>query len=255
VPEADRRGRAVEDARALVAEWFPDARAAWLGGSLVLGLATPGSDLDVTVLLPGPPAPFRESRHFGGWPVELFVHTETSLRHYLESEAAAGKPTMPRLVGAGVLLTDTDGSGSRWRARAKDLLDAGPPPLGPDDLATARYGVSDGIDDIVHARDGHELLASATETTDAAARLLLRSQRHWSGRGKWLVRELRDLDARSGTRWAHRHDDALRAAVRADVSGAIAFATAVLDRVGGPLFEGHRQAGTDPAAPRPDGPA
>ena len=76
----DVRG-AVADARALVAQWFPEARAAWLGGSVVLGSATPGSDLDVTVLLPGPPAPFRDSRRYRGGPVELCVHTETALGH------------------------------------------------------------------------------------------------------------------------------------------------------------------------------
>ncbi|MFI2230553.1 nucleotidyltransferase domain-containing protein [Nocardia testacea] len=48
-------------ARSLVCERFPGARAAWPGGSTVLGMATPTSDLDISVLLDGPPAPYRES--------------------------------------------------------------------------------------------------------------------------------------------------------------------------------------------------
>ena len=67
---------AVASARGLVVDRFPGARAAWLAGSVVTGTATPGSDLDVTVLLPGEPAPYRESMRWDGWPVELFVHTE-----------------------------------------------------------------------------------------------------------------------------------------------------------------------------------
>lgn len=63
-------------ARRLVTERFPDARAAWLGGSVARGQATLTSDLDVTVLLGRPPAPYRESLTYAGWPVEIFAHTE-----------------------------------------------------------------------------------------------------------------------------------------------------------------------------------
>ncbi|MGH3996239.1 MAG: nucleotidyltransferase domain-containing protein [Pseudonocardiaceae bacterium] len=51
------RGAGPEVARRLVAEWFPQARTAWVGGSVARGDETSNSDLDVTVLLEGPPAP------------------------------------------------------------------------------------------------------------------------------------------------------------------------------------------------------
>ncbi|MFC0627973.1 nucleotidyltransferase domain-containing protein [Kribbella deserti] len=70
---------ALEVAARLVGERFPGALAAWLGGSVARGTATRTSDLEITVLLAGPPAPYRESLEYGGWPVELFVHTEASL--------------------------------------------------------------------------------------------------------------------------------------------------------------------------------
>lgn len=239
---------AVEDARALVAQWFPDARAAWLGGSVVLGHATPGSDLDVTVLLPGPPAPYRDSRRYRGWPVELFVHTETSLGFYVRRDAAEGRPTMPRLVGRSEVLLDTDGSGAQWRATARALLSAGPPPLAGDDLASFRYAVTDAMDDVTHAHDAHERLVTATMLADEAAHLLLHGAGHWWGRGKWVARELADLDARDGTDWRPRHEQALVTAAAGDASLLLAFADDVLARHGGPLFEGHRLSGTDPAA-------
>ena len=239
---------ALGDARALVEQWFPEARAAWLGGSVGLGLATPGSDLDVTVLLPGPPAPFRDSRRFRGWPVELFVHTETSLDFYVRRDAAGGRPTMPRLVGVSEVLVDTDGSGEQWRLTARALLAAGPPRLAGDDLASLRYAVTDAMDDVTHAHDAHERLVTATLLADEAAHLLLHGAGHWWGRGKWVARELADLDRRHGTDWRPRHEQALVTAVAGDVSLLLAFADDVLTRHGGPLFEGHRLAGTDPAA-------
>ena len=239
---------AVTDAGRLVEEWFPHARAAWLGGSVVGGGATSGSDLDVTVLLAGPPAPMRDSRRYAAWPVELFVHTETSLRHYVERDVAGGRPTMARLVGRSVVLVDTDGSGLEWQERCAELLAAGPPPLEGDDLASARYAVTDLLDDLVHAHDPHEQLVTATLLADTAAQLLLRGGRHWWGRGKWVARELADLDEHDGTQWRTRHEVALRSAAAGDTAPLVAFTTDVLERHGGPLFEGHRLAGTDPAA-------
>jgi hypothetical protein len=238
---------AVEDARALVALWFADARAAWLGGSVVLGQDTPGSDLDVTVLLEGPPAPFRDSRRYRGWPVELFVHTETSLDFYARRDASSGRPTMTRLLGCSQVLLDTDGSGLQWQATARALLSAGPPRLAGDELASLRYAVTDAMDDVTHAHDAHERLVTATMLADEAAHLLLHGARHWWGRGKWVARELADLDARDGTDWRPRHEQALVTAAAGDVSLLLAFADDVLAQHGGPLFEGHRLAGTDPA--------
>ena len=246
---------AVDDARALVARWFPEAGAAWLGGSVVLGSATPGSDLDVTVLLPGPPAPYRDARRFRDWPVELFVHTETSLGHYVRRDVAGGRPTMVRLLGRSVVLLDNDGSGAQWQRTAQQLLAAGPHRLTGDDLATMRYAVTDLLDDVTHAHDAHERLVCAVLLADEAAHLLLHGSGHWWGRGKWVARELADFDERENTSWRERHEKALVTAAAGDVSLLLAFADDVLARHGGPLFEGFRLAGTDPAAPPDPGSA
>jgi hypothetical protein len=238
--------RAVADARAAVAEWFPECRAAWLGGSVVRGMATAGSDLDITVLLEGPPAPFRDSRRYAAWPVELFVHTETSLAHYVDRETTSGRPTLARLVGHSLILADTDGTGAEWRTRCAELLDAGPGELDPETHASLRYAVTDLVDDLVHARSAHEALVTATLLADEAARLLLAGERHWWGRGKWVARELADLDAGSGSTWAERHETALREAARGRPEALVDLSREVLARNGGPLFEGHRLSGTDP---------
>ncbi|HLT61340.1 MAG TPA: nucleotidyltransferase domain-containing protein, partial [Microlunatus sp.] len=88
----------VDLARGLVQERFPGLRAGWLGGSFVAGTATATSDLDVTVLLSGPPAPYRESLLYEGRPVELFVQTEESLAHFCELDRDRRRPSTLRLV-------------------------------------------------------------------------------------------------------------------------------------------------------------
>jgi hypothetical protein len=238
--------RAVADARAAVAEWFPECRAAWLGGSVVQGMATAGSDLDITVLLEGPPAPFRDSRRYAAWPVELFVHSEPSLEAYIGREVAGRRPTLPRLVGESVVLVDQDGSGTRWQRHCAALLRVGPSPLSDDDRASMRYAVTDLLDDLTHARDAAERLATASLLAEEAQRLLLLGDRHWVGRGKWLIREVADLDDKLGTQWVSRFTDALVGAATGDIAALVAVSRDVLGRNGGPLFEGHRQSGTDP---------
>ena len=78
----------------LVRQRFPDARVAWLGGSVAACESTSTSDLDVTVLLDGP-APFRSSHVVEGWPVEFFVQTEQSLRRFCEFDRARRRPMSP----------------------------------------------------------------------------------------------------------------------------------------------------------------
>jgi hypothetical protein len=49
------------DARALVTERFPAARAAFLGAGVLSAHRTPTSDLDIVIVADGPPVPYRES--------------------------------------------------------------------------------------------------------------------------------------------------------------------------------------------------
>ena len=105
------RPDAVDAARALVGDHFPDARQAWLAGSVVSGGATATSDLDITVLMTQT-EPRRESLLHQGWRTELFVHTESSVRHFVAKDRARRRPTMARLVATGIPLVDGDGDGN-----------------------------------------------------------------------------------------------------------------------------------------------
>ena len=226
-------------ARDLVASLFPRARWALVTGSVVMGLRTAGSDLDIVVLMPegGPGVPHRAACRFRGWPVELFVHDERALEHYLRKEFGARKPSLHRMLASGVVVAGDAAAVAGLRElqdRCARVLEAGPGPLSAAERDAARYGLTDLLDDLEHAADPGERTAIAATAWGAAARDALAFAGRWNGGGKWLLRELRALDPDLADRWLAAHGDP---AAIAD------FVRRLLDQVGGPLFEGYHAPG------------
>jgi hypothetical protein len=227
-------------ARTIVGELFPAARWAVLAGSVLTAARTPGSDLDIVVCQPPDEAglPYRRSLRSGGWPVELFVHDQASLEHYPALDLAGRRPSLHRMLATGRALYGHDGEPARTQARCASVLADGPPPMETTGLDRRRYELTDLLDDLTHSGDPAETVTIAATLWTRAAELALHADRHWLDGGKWLLRELRDLDAEFADRWIAAHGDPTQTAV---------FARDILDRVGGPLFDGYRAAGERPA--------
>lgn len=237
----------VDLARGLVRDRFPNLRAAWLGGSFVSGTATPTSDLDLTVLLPGPPAPFRESTRYEGYPVEIFVQTEESLTYFCDESLETRRPTMIRLLGESIILADTDGSGATWQRRCLDWLRTGPEALTHAEVDARRYRITDLLDDLRSAQDQDRIGMIATGLLESAAGLLLAGSKRWVGTGKALVTELERFDTETGSRWQDDLLGAARSAWTGDPGPIAKVSERILDQFGGPLFEGYRaEAGISP---------
>ena len=245
--EPVNRPDAVDAARALVADRFPEARQAWLSGSVVLGRATATSDLDITVLLDATQV-HRESLRHDGWPVELFVHTESSIRHFVAADQARRRPTMARLVSTGIPLVAGDG-GASLREECAAAVAAGPGPLGEPERALARYFLTDQLDDLAGGATAGVLDAAVIEVWRSTAELLLAAAGWWSGGGKWLIREVEALDEARGTAFAARLHQGLHEALTGDPALLVRTADEVLDQVGGRLWSGFRLAAplADPA--------
>lgn len=240
------RERALGFAREIALGRFPDAVCAWLAGSVAAGRATATSDLDVVVLLPGPPAPFRESRiaTYGEnrIPVELFVHTTASVRHYVAKDCARRQPTMARMVGDGIPLLAVPGDAAALVEECRADLRRGPDPLAQREVDAARYAVTDLLDDLRGAEDVAERAVVGATVWEASARLLLGADRAWQGTGKGLLRALQDWDAQVADPLGKSLTDGLAGVARdaSELEGAV---RAVLDHVGGPLFDGYRLGG------------
>jgi predicted nucleotidyltransferase len=234
------RPSAEDAARELVVDRYPDAIQAWLAGSTTTGRETATSDLDVTVLLGDDLLAgievHRESLEHAGWPVELFVHTAASIEHFVAQDLRRRHPTMARLVASGIPLLGS--GGADVRRRCEEVLARGPGPVPADDLELIRYGLSDLLDDLSDDRPPAEVTAVAVSVWSATAELALAGAGSWAGTGKWLVRELADLDARGGTRLCADLDAALRQAVAGDTTPLRGLADQVLARHGGRYWAG-----------------
>lgn len=184
----------VKIARELVSHRFPEARAAFLAGSVLTHRRTPTSDLDIVVLLTGPPAPFRESLVHEDWPVELFVQTETDWRRFAERETAARRSPLLAMCAEGVLLADADGLGAALQAESRERWAAGPPPASATELEDRRYALTDTLDDFHGCTDPLERAYLVADLLQRASQLALLAGGHWLGGGKWLSRRLAAAD-------------------------------------------------------------
>lgn len=222
------------DARALVTARFPSARAAFLGGGVLSARRTPTSDLDIVVLLGGPPAPYRESLIWRNWPAEVFAQRTDTIGDWFAKDAARRRPTLARMCSDGVILTDTDGSGLAVREQARAVLADGPPALEPGELDLRRYGLSDLLDDLAGSTDPGETAIICWNVLREAAELALLLDGCWLGSDKWLLRELRAAEPQLAGDLIDARDDPARLAGLAD---------GVLAAAGGRLWAGYRQQG------------
>lgn len=232
---------AVQAATSLVERDFPHCLAAFLAGSVVRGEATATSDLDIVVIVPPDAPTYRESLRAFGWPVEVFVQTVAIHRQFAAKDAARRRPSTSMMACEGIVLQDRDGWAGRLKQEACALLEQGPPPLTAAELAWARYGLTDLLDDFIAASPDDALFV-AHDLAQAAADLVLDHHRRWRGRGKWLLRLLRRLDPPL----AEQLTAAMRALYEADKrQPLVAFVDNALGLVGGRLWEGFRVGSTD----------
>lgn len=220
-------------ARQVVRDRFGPVRAAVLAGSAGAGRAGPLSDLDVVVVLDGPPAPYRETIRAGGRPVELFVHTQASVEHWYALEREQGVVVLADMLATGRPVAGPEVSAIQAAARAH--VAAGPPAWTPEQVEYRRYAVTDALDDLVAAEDDDERDAVAGQLLALVTELRLATAGAWRGRGKWQVRRLRACDPD----WARQVMAGHRTAVATgDVGPLVVACDRLLDTLGGRLTEG-----------------
>src|SRR5215213_1632053 len=138
----------VEAARGIFKERYEGARVVFLGGSVMRGEATPTSDLDIVVVYERLPNAYREAFVYGGWPVEAFVHDAETLERFFESDRRRGLPALMSMVWEGLEVPGASEFSERLKRRARELLEAGPPPWDEEELTLRRYRLTDWVDDM-----------------------------------------------------------------------------------------------------------
>jgi hypothetical protein len=118
---------------------FPNAMGGVRAGSTARGEATASSDLDLVVLLAGPPAPMRRTERVDGQLVEFFVHTESSFHAFVERERAQRRSPLLHMVAHGRIVGDHGGLATRVQEAARALWSAGPPVPAYAEIEARRY--------------------------------------------------------------------------------------------------------------------
>lgn len=212
---------------------YPQALAAFLGGSAASGDATDSSDLDILIVLPDAwaTASFVETVTYEGQLVEAFVYGPDALLPWLTTGRDEGRPVLDRLIACGVSLVPGEVA-DHMAAGSRAVLDAGPAPIDAEQLNRRRYALSALVEDVADAEDRGVRNVVSWAAWKEAAELALLWTGCWIGTGKWLLRELRvHGDPHDLAAWAAqggRQTDALLKSCRA-----------LLDEVGGALQSGY----------------
>lgn len=232
---------ALTAAEHFVSRYFRGCDCAILAGSILLDDATSTSDLDIVVIADNhPDAPFRESFRAFGWPVEVFVHTRSSLEQYFQSDVARRRPSLQTMIAEGVVVQDASGIASHLQTAARSQLDAGPPPLSQDELDAMRYMLTDLIEDLVGCVDADEMLFIAFALVESCIDFILAVNCRWTGSGKWRLRALRRFDPQL----AYELTVVIqRVFQNGDTLELVSFVDKLIKPYGGRCFEGYRQGG------------
>ncbi|WP_433800333.1 nucleotidyltransferase domain-containing protein [Actinomycetospora sp. CA-084318] len=221
----------------ILSDRFPEALGAVLGGSAAHGESTASSDLDMVVLLSGPPAPMRVTERLRGRPVEFFVHTEESLVDFLGRERRLRRSPLLHMLATGTIVSDPFGRIAPLQELARRRWEAGPDVVDAAELEDRRYRLTALLDDLADTPDPGERAAITASVFTDLADLMLVSRTCWTGSGRWLLRRLHQVDPDL----AQRLVAGFERAVGGDPGLLLALGNAELARLGGRLDEGYER--------------
>jgi len=184
---------ALETAQKFVNERFPDCDAALLAGSVTRGEATVTSDLDIVIFHKDIASPRRESLIAYGWPIEVFVHNLQSYKLFFESDIKRARPSLPRMVSEGKVIRESDFV-REIIDEAKRIIELGPEELTEKEIELKRYFITDTLDDFIGSDNKAEEIFIAGTLAEQLQEFVLRANKRWVGKSKWVVRELNHYD-------------------------------------------------------------
>jgi predicted nucleotidyltransferase len=228
-----------EAASRFIERHFPNCNAAILSGSVVLGLETERSDLDLVVLDDSQSNPFRASYFEFEWPIEAFVVTKETYRYFFEISRYEAIPSLQRMCATGVIVKD-DGSAEELIREAKDMLQEGPYPWTEEEMRKARYEITECLEDLTGSASHDEDMFIVNRLAGLVHEFVLRVNGRWIGEGKWAVRSLKQFDEAFCRQFLKELDLFYKTGQKENLT---AFVDRVLEPYGGRFFAGFRQEG------------
>lgn len=184
-----------ELAERFVAEHFPNASVAVIGGSTARGERTRTSDIDVLLigedLLPDGEIGAALTEAYEDEIFEVFAYTPAGFEEWAQRSIAQHRPVIVHMLVEGLPVRageELDAMRRHWTAR----LDDGPS-VDDHELAFRRYVITDVLDDLRDASDALERQVLAATLFERTAELMLLNAGMWIGTGKYLPRRLREL--------------------------------------------------------------
>ncbi|MBS8264254.1 nucleotidyltransferase domain-containing protein [Mesobacillus boroniphilus] len=225
---------AFETAKKFVEESFPDCDAALLAGSVARGEATVTSDLDIVIFDKNLPSAYRESLIAHGWPIEVFVHNLQSYKLFFESDIKRARPSLPRMVAEGMVIRKNEFL-PEVIDEAKRIIRKGPEEWTKKEIEFKRYFITDTLDDFIGSNNKGEGIFIAGTLAEQLQEFVLRTNKRWVGKSKWVVRELNHYDPIFTEKFVEAFSQYYQTGKKQMV---IEIADLVLKPYGGRLFEG-----------------
>ncbi|MCM3121749.1 MULTISPECIES: nucleotidyltransferase domain-containing protein [Bacillaceae] len=221
-------------AKKFIDDRFPDCDAALLAGSVTRGEATETSDLDMVVFIKDIPSAYRESLVAYGWPIEVFVHNLHTCREFFQNDISRARPSLPRMVAEGVVIRNNELL-AEIIDEAKSIIEEGPAEWTLKEIEFKRYFITDTLDDFIGTNNKAEELFIANGLADQLQEFILRTNKRWIGKSKWVVRELIRFDPEFTERFIGSFEIYYKTGNKQMI---IKLAEEILEEYGGRLFDG-----------------
>lgn len=182
-------------AERFIADRFPAASVAVMAGSTASGSRTRTSDIDLLLIgddmLTADVSSLAATFAFEGEIFEVFAYTASGFERWARKGCNDYRPVIVHMLLEGLPLrgaTELAGLKETWQK----IFDEGPV-VSPHELDLRRYVITDLLDDLRDATDPLERHVVASALFERTAELMLLTEGHWIGAGKYLPRRLRAL--------------------------------------------------------------
>jgi hypothetical protein len=178
----------------LIQKRYPHAKTAFWAGSTSCNPEMPGSDFDIVIVFEKLPNAHREAFIHEGKLIDAFIHDIETMNYFFdEVDSPSHAPALPHMIYSGIEIPKESSFGEALKKKARLLLEKGPS-ISDSSLQYRRFLITDLLDDLKNTSDSHEFLTTCSCLHQALCEFYLLAHQQWIGKGKMLIKLLRDFN-------------------------------------------------------------